>query len=356
MSTTFYPITIADVRRETADTISVALQVPQALADIFAYTAGQHLTIKAMVNGHELRRNYSLCSSPLDGEWRIAIKQVPGGRFSSFAHQHWRVGQVLDVMPPMGKFVLPRYEQAARHYVGIAAGSGITPLISIVKTTLATEPDSRFTLIYANKNRGSIIFLEALEALKNKYMHRFRLLHLLSREANDSALLQGRLDAEKCAVLFGKWVPIEGVDEWLICGPQALTQTVSAFLSDAGIDRKRIHSELFGVAPTAPVAQAKPEGGSHVDAAVSITLDGTTRVYRMQQNGQSILEQALSQGANLPFACKGGVCCTCKAKLVGGQVRMDVHYGLEQDELDAGFVLTCQSHPTTPQVQLNFDA
>ncbi|TAD86707.1 MAG: phenylacetate-CoA oxygenase/reductase subunit PaaK [Bacteroidetes bacterium] len=356
MSTAFYPLEIAQLRYETADTIVVTLQVPETLASTFAFAAGQHLTIKAMVDGQELRRNYSLCSSPLERKWSVAIKKVPGGLFSSFAHQHWRVGQVLEVMPPQGKFVLPPAPAHAPHYVGIAAGSGITPLISIIKTTLASNPASHFTLVYANKNRGSIIFLEALEALKNTYMQRFRLLHVLSRQSSSSALFNGRIDAEKCAALFDGLVKEQSVQDWLVCGPQGLTQTVTAYLSQAGVDRKRIHTELFGVAKAAVLPNNMPTAEGSIPSKVTITQDGLTTAYSMVKSGQTILEQALAQGANLPFACKGGVCCTCKAKLLHGQVHMQVHYGLEQDELDAGFVLTCQSQPLSQEVVLSFDA
>ena len=354
MSFQFYPLVIADIRPETPDTKSIAFTVPDALKPLFAFTQGQHLTLKATINGLDLRRNYSLCTSPTEGEWRVAIKKVPGGAFSSFVHTQLHIGDTLEVMPPMGKYFTPLQPQQARHYMAIAAGSGITPIISIIKTTLATEPQSRFTLVYANKNRGSIIFKDALDALKNTYISRFQCLHILSREQTDTDLLHGRIDANKCDQLFSRLIQLNRIDEIFICGPQALTETIRQYLQAAGVEKNKIHFELFGTdnrALSTPEAEPETVGES---ATITVKLDGRDAVFPLPFRGQSILDAALAQGLNLPFACKGGVCCTCKARLISGQVHMGVHYGLEQDEIDAGFVLTCQSHPLTPEVVVEF--
>lgn len=352
----FHPLTVKEIRQETADTVSVAFHIPDALKESFTYKPGQYLTIKAMINGEEQRRSYSLCSSPLDNEWRVAVKKVPNGIFSTYANEQLKAGDVLEVMPPLGHFTTEVNAANKKEYIGFAAGSGITPIISIIKTVLHTEPQSRFTLVYGNKNRHSIIFKEIIEGLKNKYIDRFRAIHVLSREVTDANINSGRIDANKCNELFTMFANINA-DEFFICGPESMIFCVKDFLEAKGVDSKKIHFELF----TSP-GQKKQTNISgpqiHDDAPkskVTIKLDGRSFDFELAYEGENVLDAALRQGADLPYSCKGGVCCSCRAKLIEGEVDMDVNYALEADEVKAGFILTCQSHPKTPSVVIDYD-
>jgi ring-1,2-phenylacetyl-CoA epoxidase subunit PaaE len=354
----FHPLAIKEVRQETDDCVSLAFDVPEQLKDTFKFQQGQSLTVRTHLNGEEVRRTYSLCSSPLDNEWRVAVKKVEGGVFSSFANTKLKKGDVLEVMPPVGKFFTPLNPAQQKHYVAIAAGSGITPVLSIINTTLRTEPNSSFTLIYGNRTRASIIFKEELDALKNKFMKRFTLHHILSREQPDAPIYYGRIDQQKCELLFNKLININNVDEYFICGPEELIFCVRDFLQQKGIDKSHIHFELFTI-PGEKSSVAKPLAVEEKDygpqSNISVKLDGVMFDFELGMKGQSILDAALAQGADLPYACKGGVCCTCRAKLVEGQVDMEVNYGLEEDEIEQGFILTCQSRPLTPRVVVDFD-
>lgn len=359
MASHFHSLRIKAIQQETADCISIAFDVPRELQESFAFTQGQHLTLRATINGEEQRRNYSLCSSPLEGEWRIAIKKVEQGLFSHYAHEQLQQGQYIDVMPPMGKFFTTLQPSQAKHYVFVAAGSGITPVISQIKTILLVEPMSRVTLLYANRHRNSIIFKEELEGLKNKFITRFNLVHILSREKTDAPLLHGRIDAAKCRLLFNGFIPVATIDECFICGPEAMIHTVKDYLHQAGLPLPRIHFELFTTAaqyqPLASSTADFPVSDADPKATIVIKLDGIESSFELNYHGINILDAALQQGADLPYACKGGVCCTCKARLVEGEVRMDVNYGLEIDEIKAGYVLTCQSHPLTPFIKIDYD-
>jgi len=358
MSTKFYPLTVKKIHRETSDCVSVSLSVPEELKEIFRYKHGQHLTFKTVIDGEEVRRNYSLCSSPLDDHWRVAIKKVPGGLFSAYANETLRPGDVLQTMPPNGKFFKELDASQSKNYMAFAAGSGITPVLSIIETTLRTEPNSSFTLVYGNRNRNSIIFKEELEALKNRFMERFRLYHVLSREKTDAPLNHGRIDAEKCAYVFGKLVDAQSMDEFFLCGPEEMVFCVKRYLDEQGVDGGKIHFELF----TSPKkhAQQKAHSTTVVDSGplsrITVKLDGIEQSFNLAYDGEAILDAALHEGADLPFACKGGVCCTCKARITEGEVEMEVNYGLEPDEVAAGFILTCQSHPKTAVVKIDFDA
>lgn len=352
----FHPLTVKEVRQETADTVSVAFQIPDALKESFSYKPGQYLTIKAIINGEEQRRSYSLCSSPLDNEWRVAVKKVPNGIFSTYANEQLKTGDVLEVMPPLGHFTTEVNDANKKEYIGFAAGSGITPIISIIKTVLHTEPQSRFTLVYGNKNRHSIIFKEIIEGLKNKYIDRFRVIHVLSREVTDANINSGRIDANKCNELFTMFANINA-DEFFICGPESMIFCVKDFLEAKGVDSKKIHFELF----TSP-GQKKQTNVSNTQiqddapkSKVTIKLDGRSFDFELAYEGENVLDAALRQGADLPYSCKGGVCCSCRAKLVEGEVDMDVNYALEADEVKAGFILTCQAHPKTPSVVIDYD-
>lgn len=357
MSIHFHSLTIKKIQQETPDCVSVEFDVPETLQSVFQFTQGQSLTMRATIHGEEVRRTYSICSSPLDKQLKVAIKKVEGGLFSRFANEELKKGDTLDVMQPMGKFYTALNATQHKNYIAFAAGSGITPVLSLIKTTLATEPLSNFTLVYGNKTRSSIIFFEELEGLKNKYMDRFTLIHVLSREKTDAAISFGRITVEKLIDL-SKLIDIANTDEFFICGPEEMIFTVSDFLTSKSINKKKIHFELF----TSP-NQKKIERNnivSGVDNAatskITIKVDGRSFDIDLLLNSDTtILDAALKQGADLPYACKGGMCCTCKAKLIEGEVMMDVHWGLEEEEIEQGYILTCQSHPKTEKVVVDFD-
>jgi ring-1,2-phenylacetyl-CoA epoxidase subunit PaaE len=357
MSIHFHALKIKEVRRETDQCVSVAFEIPEELRSIFGFKQGQSLTMRTFLNGEEVRRTYSLCSSPLENDWRVAIKKVEGGLFSSFANENLRRGDQLDVMPPVGKFYTELDSTNKKNYLAFAAGSGITPVISLIKTTLATEPASEFTLVFGNRNRQSIIFFEELEGLKNKYMNRFNLIHVLSRERTETTLNSGRIDIEKLKELK-HLINYRSVDEFFICGPEVMIFCIKDFLENYGIEKKKIHFELF----TTPgenkskIKIQKPEIASGPSSHITIKLDGRSFDFHLPFKSETtILDAALQQGADLPFACKGGVCCTCKARLREGEVMMDVHWGLEEEEIEKGYILTCQSHPKTEKVVVDFD-
>lgn len=357
MSIHFHKIKIKEVRRETPECVSVAFDIPEKLKKDFLFQQGQSLTMRTMIDGEEVRRTYSICSSPLENEWRVAIKQVEGGLFSGFANEKLRVGDQLEVMPPVGKFYTALDAKQRKNYLAFAAGSGITPVISIIKTTLQTETESEFTLVFGNRSRASIIFFEELEALKNLYMNRFNLIHVLSRERTDTPLNSGRMDEDKLDALQ-KLIPYTQMDEIFICGPEEMIFCIRDYMERKGVEKKKLHFELFttpGIkANTVRKKEIIREGGPM--SQVLMKIDGRTIEFPLSlQSETSLLDAALQQGADLPYACKGGVCCTCKAKLLEGEVSMDVHWGLEEDEIEKGFVLTCQSHPRTDRVVLDFD-
>ena len=353
----FHKLRVSDVRRETKDTVSVAFDVPTELQDEYNFIQGQYLTFKLDINGEQIRRNYSICTSPLDNDLRVAIKKVEGGLFSTYANEKLNVGDELEVMTPLGRFYTEINPENEKHYVAFAAGSGITPVMAHMKTVLAKEPKSEFTLIYGNKNTGSIIFREEIEDLKNEYMERLRVFHVLSREANEYPFLQGHINGEKCDTFFKYFIQPEGIDEVFICGPAPMIDAVRDAMESAGVNRKNVHFELF--ASPQQLAERKGEkvhtGRENIKAKVNIILDGMATEFDMQSEDTNILDVALKNGADLPFACKGGVCATCRAKLDSGEVAMDVNYSLEPDEVERGFILTCQAHPTTEEVTVNSD-
>lgn len=357
MSIHFHPLRIKEIRQETSDCVSVLFEMPENLQNDFRFNQGQSLTMRTTLNGKEIRRTYSICSCPLDNEWRVAIKKVEGGLFSTFANEQLKTGDTLEVMPPVGSFYTTLTPTNNKNYLAVAAGSGITPVLSLIKTTLATEPKSSFTLIYGNKSRSSIIFFEELEGLKNKYMERFNLVHVLSRERTDAPLNAGRIDKNKLVEL-GKLANYNFYDEFFVCGPEEMIFCVKNFLEEIGIDKKKIHFELFTTPgqnqKSKDKIQKKEDSGPK--SKIEIKLDGRSFEFDLSLNSDStILDAALKQGVDLPFACKGGVCCTCKARLLEGTVKMDVHWGLEEEELKQGYILTCQSHPETEKVIVDFD-
>ncbi len=354
----FHPLQVKAVTHETADAVSIEFAVPEALRETFRFVQGQNITVRATVNGAELRRNYSMCTAPYEGVLKIGVKRVPGGRFSAWAFENLAPGDWLDVMPPVGKFYTPLHAHQKKNYLAVVAGSGITPVLSIMKQTLQTEAQSSFTLVYGNRTRGSVLFKQEIENLKDRYLSRFRVVHVLSREKTESPLNSGRIDAGKCAQLFQNGISLSHIDEVFLCGPEALIFCVKDFLVERHFPKAHIHFELFTIPGVkGSVVQTKPQviAAGAPAATVRIKRDGVVFQFALAFNGASILDAALAQGADLPYACKGGVCCTCKARLLHGAVAMDVVWGLEKDEIENGFVLTCQSHPTTETVSLDFD-
>ena len=356
MSIHFHPLTIKEVKKETEDCVSVTFEIPETLQKDFNFKQGQSLSMRTTINNEEVRRTYSICSSPLDNEWKVAIKKVDGGLFSSFANSELKKGDVLEVMQPVGKFYVELNPANTNNYLGFAAGSGITPVLSIIKTTLRTEPNSSFTLVYGNKNRHSIIFFEELEGLKNKYLDRFNLINILSRERTDATINFGRINTEKLTELE-KLVDYASFDEAFVCGPEEMIFCVKDFLEAKGIDKKKIHFELFTTPGQKKSTVSSPQStDSGPTSKISVKVDGRSFDFDLSLTSETtILDAALKQGADLPFACKGGVCCTCKARLLEGEVSMDVHWGLEEEEIEEGYILACQSHPKTEKVVVDFD-
>src|SRR6476619_5310893 len=327
----FHRLSVNDLRREAADAISMTFAIPKELADDYNFTPGQYLTLRTTMDGEEVRRSYSICSGPDDGELRIAVKKVDGGAFSNWAADELKSGDELDVMTPTGRFGIAAAPDQARVYVGFAAGSGITPILSIVKGVLAREPHSRVFLFYGNRSTSGMMFLETLEELKDRFMQRLSLFHVISGEEQDIPILHGRLDGEKVRVLLRSLVPAASVDHVFICGPVGMSEDIETTCKDIGIASDRLHVERF-------VSE----------------FDGKPRAVPVAE-GESILDAALRAGMDLPFACKGGMCSTCRAKLVEGDARMEVNYSLEPGELKAGVILTCQARPTSDRVVVDYD-
>jgi ring-1,2-phenylacetyl-CoA epoxidase subunit PaaE len=355
----FHKLTVKDIRKETETCVSVSFSIPEEIKSLYKYEAGQYITIKKEINGEEIRRSYSLCSSPLENDFRVAIKQIHGGRFSTFANQELKIGDVLEVMNPMGNFTTSVDKNNNKHYMAFAAGSGITPMLSIIKTVLAEEPMSKFTLTYGNQNFYSIIFREQIEALKNKYMGRLQVFHVLSRERMETEVNYGRINAEKCEQLFSKLVDLNSINEYFLCGPEEMIMGVKGYLESKNVDSSAIHFELFTSEGSTKAKKAYQETNK-ADAGkmsiVTIKVDDRSMEIPLAFGGETILDAALRMGADLPYACKGGVCCTCRAKVTEGTVAMEVNYALDKDEVENGFVLTCQAHPTSDRVVIDFDA
>jgi ring-1,2-phenylacetyl-CoA epoxidase subunit PaaE len=353
----FHPLTIKEIRRETPECVSIAFDIPEHLKEQYRFEAGQNITLKLNLGDEEVRRSYSICSSPNEDELRVAVKQIEGGKFSGHANSLLKVGDVVYVLPPTGKFNTKLSSTNAKHYLAFAAGSGITPVISIIKTIFDTEPDSFFTLVYGNRSRNSIIFKEQLEAIKNKNMSRFMLHHILSREQTDAPVNHGRIDKEKCELLSKYLIDISNMDHIFLCGPEEMIFSIRDWLLEKNYPKEKIHFELFTV-PGEKSSAGKLHTAAHEGetSRITIKIDGISLPFNMPFEGPSILDGAIQQGADLPFSCKGGVCATCRAKLVSGEVEMDTNYALEEEELAAGFILTCQAHPRSGEVFIDFDA
>ena len=353
----FHPLKLAVVERETREAVALTFAVPPELAPAFRFDAGQHVTVRATIDGQDVRRSYSICSSVQDGALRIAVKKSAGGVFSTWAGESLAAGDTLEVMPPLGHFGVAPDPTRARNYVGFAAGSGITPLLSIVGTTLAAEPASEFTLFYGNRASGTVMFRDELADLKDAYLTRFNLVHVLSREAQDIELLHGRIDREKAGALLDRWVDLATVDAVYVCGPDGMMQAVGEALRERGVSEANIRIERFAasIPKHEHKAGAAPAAG-RTECEVTVILDGATRSFTLEKGKESILEAGLKAGVELPYSCKGGVCSTCRAKLVAGEADMDVNFALEDYEIARGFVLTCQGYPATYKVVIDFDS
>jgi ring-1,2-phenylacetyl-CoA epoxidase subunit PaaE len=352
----FHRLAVSKVERETRDAVAITFDVPVPLAEAFRFSAGQHLTLRADIGGEDVRRSYSICSAVKDGALRIAVKRNSGGTFSEWANESLAAGAALDVMPPMGHFNVPLAKDHRKHYVGFAAGSGITPLLSLIKTTLDAEPLSRFTLFYGNRASGTVMFKEELAALKDTHLAHFNLVHVLSRETQDIEILHGRIDREKADALIEHWIDLDQVDAVFVCGPDGMMKAVAEALKGRGFPEAKIKIERF--ATSIPKHQHRPTKArepGHTECEVTIVLEGTTRTCTLTKGRESILEAGLRAGIELPYSCKSGACSTCRAKLVAGEVDMDVNFALEDYEVARGFVLTCQSHPVTDKVTVDYD-
>lgn len=353
----FHRLRIADLKRETRDAVSIAFDLPGELRELYAFEPGQYLTLRTRLDDEEVRRSYSICSGPMDGELRIAVKQVDGGAFSTWANTELHAGDELDVMTPTGRFGIAPAPGEARIHVGFAAGSGITPILSIVRGVLAREPLSRFFLFYGNRAAREMLFREQLEELKDRFLGRLSVFHVLSQEEQDIPILNGRLDGEKVRVLLRHMVPAEQVDHIFVCGPTGMSEEIETTLREMGVPEERVHIERFvsalGGKPRPKVVPSAAEAEA-AHRVADLIVDGNRRQVKVAE-GEAILDAALRAGLDLPYACKGGMCSTCRAKVVEGTVEMEVNYSLEPWETKAGFVLTCQARPTSEHVVIDYD-
>jgi ring-1,2-phenylacetyl-CoA epoxidase subunit PaaE len=356
----FHPLKIRSVRPDTDEAVIVSFDVPEDLSHAFRFTQGQHLTLRNTIEGSDERRSYSICAGTFDGELRVGVRKVPGGRFSTWINESLKAGDTIHVMPPEGRFFVPLDPAASRHYLGIAGGSGITPILSIMKTVLVAEPQSSFTLIYGNRKLRSTMFMEELEDLKNRYLSRLTLHLVFSQEATDLPLYHGRLGRDKIGEFLADAALVDAtrLDHAFICGPHGVNDEAEAALRAAGVAPEKIHIERFGVPDADADARAAlhaPREGDAADARIVIIRDGVRSEIDFHAYQGNVLEAAAAAGLDVPFSCKSGVCCTCRAKLLEGEVRMERNFALEKHEVTAGFVLTCQSHPLTERVVISFD-
>lgn len=352
----FHKVTIADIYKETKDTVVVEFDIPEQLQENFSFKQGQHLTLRKIINDEDVRRSYSLCTSPLDNQWKVAIKQIPGGIFSTYANNELKNGDTIELMEPTGHFYVDVQSSIPKNYISFAAGSGITPMLSIIKTHLHAEPNSTFKLFYLNRTVKSIIFKEEIEQLKNEFFDRFQVFYFLTKEQRDIPFLNGRFDTEKLSVLTKTFIDIPDTDHAFICGPQDMIFLIRDHLESAGLDKNKIHYELF--------FSGNPEDNKHIAEVLEQKVEGTDVTiidggkefhFIMENEYDNILDGALAAGADLPFACKGGVCSTCKCKVVEGSVEMKINYALDEKEVSQKLVLSCQAVPTTEKVVVDFD-
>lgn len=359
MSVIFHPLRVRAVQPDTEEAVIVSFEVPPELQSVFGFTQGQYLTLRKEIDGQDLRRSYSICAGVDDGELRVGVRKVRGGVFSQWINEHLRPGDVVNVMAPQGRFFVPIESGARRHHLGIAGGSGITPVLSIMKTVLAREPASRFTLIYGNRSLRSTMFKEELEDLKDRYLTRLVLHHMFSDEHTDAAINMGLMDRAKIGEFLRTLVPAATVDHAFVCGPFQMNDEAEAALLEAGVSGERIHIERFGVPQQAAGAVGavvhEPKPGDAERSRIVIVRDGLRREIGFARGQPSILDAASAAGLEVPFSCTSGVCGTCRAKVLEGDVRMERNFALSKQEVAGGFVLTCQSHPMTERVVLSFD-
>jgi len=350
----FHELRVTEVTELTSDSVAVTLDIPTELAGTFKYLPGQHVTVRSLIDHEDIRRSYSICAGINSGKFRIGIKRLPGGAFSTFATSRLKAGDTLDVMPPVGEFTIELVPTQPRRAVAIAAGSGITPVLSLIASSLENEPDSSWTLIYGNRTGNSVMFLDELEGLKDRFHPRFQLFHILSREGSDVPLLSGRIDPEKIRTIHDKLLGGNPVDGWYLCGPYEMVMMAQETLASLGVDKTTIHDELFFAGPVdeSTLPPEPPPGEGSVD--LTVILDGRAINTRMTPE-TSILDAALRVRTELPFSCKGGMCATCKGRIEEGEVTMDKNYALIDSEVEAGYVLTCQSHPVTEHVVVRYD-
>jgi ring-1,2-phenylacetyl-CoA epoxidase subunit PaaE len=352
----FHPLRVASVERLTEDAVAVTFDVPDELRDEFRFNPGQHLSVRSAALGADVRRNYSICAPATGGPLRIGVKRIPDGVFSTYAAERLQPGDVLDVMTPSGTFSTPLDPAHSKRYVAVAAGSGITPVLSILATVLEVEPASTAALVYVNRRTSTVMFLEDLEDLKNRYPERFQLIHVLGQEMTEVEMLSGRLDVERLGRILDTILPVEDVDEWFLCGPLAMTDSVRGVLLERDVDSAHVHRELFHVG--SPIQRRRPAaapGAPVVGAQVTVQLDGRSLTFTLPRDGDSILDETLRARPDAPFACKNAVCGTCRARVVEGKVEMDSNYALEPDEIARGYILSCQAHPVTDRVVVDFD-
>jgi len=355
MITKFHSLKIKDVKKETNDTVSISFAIPEELQKKFKFESGQYLTLETNIDNEKVRRSYSLCSSPFENEWRVAIKKVDNGKFSTYANTVLKKDMVLDVMEPAGNFKLSTQPNSENSYVFFAAGSGITPIISIIKSVLNEEQKSNVTLFYGNKGFNSIIFNDEINALKNNFLDRFRIIHLFSRESIGNEIQNGRIDKQKTKLLFDVFLKNTMIDKTFICGPESMILDVKEALTEEGLNKEQILFELF----TSPSKEKKKIDSSKEDiklkSNIGVIIDDEKIDFNLNSDGEFILDAALREGADLPYACKGGVCCTCKAKVIKGSAKMDINYALTDNEVNEGYILTCTSRPLTDELIISFD-
>lgn len=350
----FHRLRVTEVTALTDDSVALTFDVPDDLSDTFSYLPGQHVTIRAFIDGEDVRRSYSICANANSVKLRVGVKRLPGGAFSTFATTGLKAGDELELMAPVGEFTIELDPTMPRRAVAIAAGSGITPVLSLISSSLEAEPEARWTLLFGNKTANSIMFLEELEGLKDRYRDRFQLFHLLSREGSDVPLLSGRIDAEKITTIHGRLIGESAVDDWYLCGPHDMVMEARETLEGLGVEEESIHDELFFAGPldTTTLPPEPPVGEGSVD--LTVILDGRAVDTRMTPD-TSILDAALRVRSELPFSCKGGMCATCKGRVEEGEVTMDKNYALIDSEVEAGYVLTCQAHPISDTVVVRYD-
>ena len=351
----FYSLEVKALKRETSECVSIALDVPSDLVTEFKFIQGQYVTFRLDLNGEEIRRSYSICSSPYGEELRVAVKQIPNGKFSTYANTTLKVGDKLDVMPPLGSFYTALDSNQVKNYAAFASGSGITPIMSILRATLCKEAQSNFTLFYGNKTNQTIIFNSDLEDLKKEYPNRFQVYHVLSRVDDVQDKFKGRLSAEKCKAFHNDLIDLKKLDEVFLCGPEQMIFDVKDALISEGVKASTIHFELFTSSSQTTKADDVSTKYEGANAQIEVIVDGDSHHFELAENGDTILDAAIAVDADVPFACKGGVCCACKAKVMEGSVNMDVNYALDEDEVEEGYILTCQSHPTSDKVVIDFD-